>query len=341
MSARVVWFVVPDTVDDPTQVSGGNVCDLRVRDGLEALGWDVRFTTVEPDAAVRALATVPPGALVLVDGLVAGRSPGAVEAAARCARVVVLAHMVSAAFADADLDIVEGERRAFRAAHAIVTTSAWTRDELVRRALADPDRIVVATPGADVAAPAIGTADGVALLCVGVVAAHKGQDVLVEALAGLRREPAWTCTIAGSLETDPAYAGRVEELARVAGLDGRVRMPGALVDEGLEGAYRDADLLVAPSLVESYGMVIADALGRGIPVIASDVGGIPEAVAPSRAAVLVPPGDPGALRDALGRWMRDAALRERLRCEARRGRGARTSWTETATRVAEALEGVR
>ncbi|WP_345800394.1 glycosyltransferase family 4 protein [Microbacterium sp. AZCO] len=341
MSTRVVHFVVPEGVDDPARVSGGNVCDLRVRDGLQTLGWAVRLTPADPDAASDVFARLPAGGLVLIDGLVAGRSPGAVEALARRARVVVLAHMVSAAFADADLDTVDGEHRALRAAHAVVTTSAWTRDELVRRGLVAPDRVFVATPGADRATPAVGTPHGMALLCVGVVAAHKGQDVLVEALAGLRGEPSWTCTIAGSLDADPAYADLVGELAHAAGLAERVRMPGALARDGLEGAYRDADLLVAPSLVESYGMAIADALGRGIPVIASDVGGIPEAVAPSGAAVLVPPGDPAALRDALARWIHDPALRDRLTGEARRSRGVRTSWTDTAARVAEALEAVR
>ena len=77
-------------------------------------------------------------------------------------------------------------------------------------------------------------------------------------------------------------------------------MTGVLGRDELERAYRRADLLVAPSRAESYGMAIADALRRGIPVVASDVGGIPQTVA-SAAAVLVPPDQPAALRQALGR----------------------------------------
>ena len=68
-------------------------------------------------------------------------------------------------------------------------------------------------------------------------------------------------------------------------------MTGVLGDQELGRAYQRADLLVAPSRAESYGMAIADALRRGIPVVASRVGGIPQTVA-GRAALLVPPDEP-------------------------------------------------
>ena len=161
---------------------------------------------------------------------------------------------------------------------------------------------VVARPGSDDAPEATGTPAGGALLCVGVVAPHKGQDVLIEALAALGADPAWTCTIAGSLDAFPDYADRVATLAAAAGISDRVTLTGALAEDDLDRAYQRADLVVAPSRVESYGMAIADALRRGIPVVASRVGGIPQTVE-SRAAVLVPPGQPQALADALRRWI--------------------------------------
>src|SRR5690606_20279545 len=115
---------------------------------------------------------------------------------------------------------------------------------------------------------------------------------------------------------------------------------GVLGGADLDAAYRAADLLVAPSRTESYGMAIADALGRGIPVIASRVGGIPSTVAPGRAAVLVPP-EPGALSRALDRWMTDPALRSRLKDEALRGRSSLPRWSDTVDRVAETLGALR
>jgi glycosyltransferase involved in cell wall biosynthesis len=129
-------------------------------------------------------------------------------------------------------------------------------------------------------------------------------------------------------------------MAAAAGLDGRITMTGALAGDRLQDAYGNADLVVAPSRVESYGMAIADALRRGIPVVASNVGGIPSTVA-ARAAVLVPPGQPRALGDALRRWMADPALRERLTEQARRERATIPPWSATVERVAQALAGVR
>ncbi|MEU1973030.1 glycosyltransferase family 4 protein [Microbacterium sp. NPDC019599] len=339
MSAGAVRFVVPQGVDDPARVSGGNVYDARVRDALTRLGWAVLTTEVPPDAAASALASARDDDLVLVDGLVAGRSAAALEAEAERLRLVVLAHMVSEAFPDADEGAVAGERRALAAAEHVIATSRWTRTQLAQRGLVAPARLSVAIPGTDDVPPAHGTRGGSAMLCLGVVAPHKGQDVLVEALSGLGGG-GWTCTIAGSVDAEPAFARRVVGRREEAGLRDRIRMPGVLAGAALDEALGGADLLVAPSRVEAYGMVVADALRRGIPVVASDVGGIPEAVASSEAAVLVPPGDAWALRVALERWVADPALRARLTGEARRGRDRLPRWTDTAARVAAVLEEV-
>lgn len=339
-AGRIVHVVVPDGVGDPLRATGGNVFDGRIARGLAAIGWDVRMRPVRSDAAAEAaLSRLPDGALVLIDGLVATRAAAAVAAAEERLRIVVLAHMVAASFADADRCAVEAERRALRSARRVIATSEWTRSELVRAGIA-PERVVVATPGSDEATAADGTPAGVALLCVGVVAPHKGQDVLIEALAALGTKTDWTCTFAGSLAAYPDYAEHVAALAERAGLRDRVTLTGALAGAALDGAYRATDLLVAPSRVESYGMAIADALRRGIPVVASSVGGIPQTVA-SRAAVLVPPDRPRALTDALRRWMVDPGLRERLTDEARRGRAGMPTWSATVDRIAATLAGVR
>ena len=91
MSADPVFFVVPDSVDDPQRVSGGNVYDRRVRDGLQRTGWDVRLTAVPeaPDATARVLAELPDGALTLIDGLLVTREPAAVAANAARLRLTI------------------------------------------------------------------------------------------------------------------------------------------------------------------------------------------------------------------------------------------------------------
>lgn len=331
---RSVWFVVPEGVDDPARISGGNVYDRQVRDGLRRRGWDVRMSeATDAEAVATALAGVDRGGIALVDGLVAGWAPEAVEAASRRARIVVVAHMVAAAFPDAPSELIEGERRALRHAEQVIATSGWAAAELVRRGLVDDSRIAVAAPGSRDSLAAIDPAEDGDLLCVGVVAPHKGQDLLLDALARLH-ERDWTCTLAGSQSTAPAFAAHVRSSA--ARFGGRVRMTGVLDDAALADSYQRAGVLVAPSRAESFGMAIADARRCGLPVIATAVDGIPETVS-GGGAILVPADDPGALAGALQRWMTDPALRARLRGEAAQLRSRAPRWTDTVARVDEIL----
>lgn len=338
MTAGPLWLVLPASVDDPERVSGGNVFDLRVRDGLEELGWEVR--TVKADAAApgSALAQVPDGGLVLIDGLVAVAAPDAVEEASERLRIVALALMSVAAFPGAGQEAVDDETRALRRALRVIVPSAWVRDELVGRGATVASRVVIAEPGADDAPLADGSADGGSLLCVGVVAGHKGHDTLVDALADLAATPGWSCTIAGSVSADPGFASSVAERGARAGISDRIRWAGVLEGDALQSAYRRADLLIAPSRTESYGIAVGDALRRGIPVIASRVGGLPEAVRPAEAGLLVPPDDPAALADALERWMTDPALRSRMRRAARAAARQRPAWSDTALAIDRALK---
>jgi glycosyltransferase involved in cell wall biosynthesis len=330
-----VRFVVPAGIDDPARVSGGNVYDRRVRDGLRRRGWtvDVREAADAPDAesALRGA-----DGLVLVDGLAAGWGPDAVRDAARRSPVVVLAHMVAAAFPDADAAAVDAERRSIRAASRVIVTSRWTAGQLVARGLADRAAVTVAAPGVhpvDDEETAV-HGDAHRLLCVGLLAPHKGQDVLLAALARLP-DLDWTCALVGSAHAAPNFATQIAQHA--ATLDARVRMSGVLGDDGLDAAYRACGVVVAPSRVESAGMAIGDARARGIPVIASTAGGIPDTLA-GGGALLVPPDDPDALAAALRAWLGDSRLRSRLRAEARRASRGMPRWDDTVTAVEHALE---
>ncbi|MES1169764.1 MAG: glycosyltransferase family 4 protein, partial [Leifsonia sp.] len=307
--------------------------DRRLRDGLAGLGWSVLMAEAsDGDAVAAALDGIPRHGTALVDGLVAAWNPDAIAAAAERARVVVLAHMVAGAFQGADAESIDGERRSLGHATRVIATSNWTAAELVRRGIVDEQRIAVAPPGSVGGPLARGTAGD--WLCVGAVAAHKGQDLLLDALDELRDLP-WTCTLAGSLAADRPFAERAAE--RAAAFGPRVRMTGVLRPGALARAYRSAGLLVAPSRTESFGMAIADAQRRGLPVIAAAVGGIPEAVS-GGGALLVEPDDAGTLAEALRRWMTDGGLRSRLRAEARLARRRAPRWTDTVARVDSLLE---
>jgi glycosyltransferase involved in cell wall biosynthesis len=329
-----VFFVVPDAIDDAERVSGGNVYDQRIRGGLRADGWDLRMILVAESGygqTARALSQIPDDALVLVDGLLATRASGALVEHASRLRLVVLAHMVAG-------DVTDDERRAFLSARLVIATSGWTRAELIAQDAADPHRVVVAHPGTDPAPATTASASGGRLLCVAAVAPHKGQDVLVRALAGFADRAGWTCTIAGSLRTAPEFVAELTTAIAAAGLTDRVTLTGVLTTEALQDAYANADLVVMPSRNESYGMAVAEALARGIPVLASGVGGIAEAIGGSEAAMVVPPDDPWALEVVLRQWWAGSARRQELKEAALEARDAARPWSATTAIVASALD---
>jgi glycosyltransferase involved in cell wall biosynthesis len=111
----------------------------------------------------------------------------------------------------------------------------------------------------------------------------------------------------------------------------------------LDRAYADADLLVLPSRAETYGMVVTEALARAVPVLAADVGGVPEALGHGangdRPGRLVPPGDPIALAAALRAWLGDAELRRAWRRAARERRASLPRWSATTSVLAGVLAG--
>jgi glycosyltransferase involved in cell wall biosynthesis len=335
--------VLPDAVHDPARPSGGNTYDRRLLAGLAALGWRVQEQLVagrwpEPDAAGRrslaeAVGRTGSGVPVIVDGLLASRSPEVLVPLARRASLVVLVHLPLGG---------EPERAVLAAAAAVVTTSVWSRDRLVELHGLDPARVHIAEPGVDPAPVAPGTPGGGSLLCVGAVTPLKGHDVLVEALATLT-DLSWSCVVAGSLDVDASFAADVVERTRRAGVADRVTFAGPLEADALRTAYSAADLVVQPSRLETYGMAVADGLARGLPVVASDVGGLPRTLGSTGSGrrtgpgLLVGAGDPDALAAALRTWLTDSRLRDYLRAAALSRRGTLAPWSETALRFTSVL----
>ncbi len=291
-----VHLLVPEGFDDPRRPSGGNHYDLRVIEGLRLLGRDVWVH--------HAADTIPPGGVTLVDGLVADR----VEGYAHRLRVVPLLHMP-----------YDGPLLA--TSPAVIATSAWTAVQLSCPAYVVP-------PGVDPAPLATGSGTDGELLCVGAVIRDKGHDVLLDALATLD-DLDWRLTCVGSLERDPGWVARLPR-------DERVAFTGPRVGAALAESYDAADLLVLPTRRESYGMVVVEAQARGIPVIASDVGGVAEALGDG-GGVLVPPDDPGALSEAIRRWLEEPDLGASLRAASVSRRSMLTGWDVTSTAVSRVL----
>jgi len=155
--------------------------------------------------------------------------------------------------------------------------------------------------------------DGPLIVSVSRHDPRKGLDVLLQALAGLAAEdvPFRACLVGPGplLSANRAYASRL-------GLDSRVAIPGQ-VDEVMP-YLREADVFVLPSLEEGSGSVsLLEALQAGVAVVASRLDGIPEDLQEGADALLVDPGDPSSLQDALARLLRDEGARAALGARAR------------------------
>ena len=355
-----VHVVVPDTVDDPAQPSGGNTYDRRVCSELPPLGWSVQVHAMpgpwpDPDARslaalARELAALPRDAVVLLDGLVASCALDVLVPEAARLRLVVLVHLPlghppqvhppQVHPPQREHDLAEAERLVLGACAAVLTTSDWTRQWLVDHYDLAPDRVRVARPGVDRAPPATGSRSGGELLCVAAVVPAKGHLELLDALATVDDLP-WRLVCAGSLALAPDHAARVRAQCREAGMGGRVTFVGPLTGRDLDLAYAAADVLVHASRMETYGLVVTEALAHALPVIATSVGGTEEAMgaAPDGTVpgLLVPPTGPDELGGAVRSWLADAGLRERLRAASRERRATLSPWSTTAEAVAAVL----
>jgi glycosyltransferase involved in cell wall biosynthesis len=340
---NAVHVFVPAGIDDPARPSGGNVYDRRVCDGLTDLGWAVHEHLVDGpwpdpdpdtlDALSGTVSAVADDSVLLIDGLVASMSADVLVPAARRVRLVALVHL--------PLD-VPGEGEVLAAARAVVTTSAWARTQLLDRYPLEPTVVHVVEPGADCADAVPGSPGGENILCVAPVSRHKGQDTLLSALAAVQ-DRAWRCRLVGSLERDPRFVDSVRQQVVRDGIADRVDLCGVRTGRELARAYATSDLLVHASRGETYGMVVTEALAHALPVVATEVGGVPEAlgVTPAgRPGLLVRAEDPTDLATALRTWLTDDGLRRRLRCAAAQRRPTLPSWQAAAGGMAQLLTAV-
>jgi glycosyltransferase involved in cell wall biosynthesis len=146
---------------------------------------------------------------------------------------------------------------------------------------------------------------GAVLAFAGRLGPQKALGVALEAVAAV---PGVTLAIAG----DGPDRAQLERRARELGLDGRARFLGTVSREGVLRLFRAADAAVVSSAWENLPHTVVEALAVGSPVIATAVGGVPEVVRDGENGLLVPPGDPRALADAIRRFFADDDLRRRL-----------------------------
>jgi len=237
--------------------------------------------------------------------------------------------------------LYEFEKRAVAAAeHRFVVSEYW------RKALAQDYGLgsTVTYNGvdmADMAHPPPRSSSSPTVLFVGGLEARKGLEFLVLAMAGVAHEiPGARLTVVAKTGFKGTDDRRwFEVLAERAGVSEMIEFHESVSQEQLMQMYSDCDVCALPSRMEGWGLSLMEAMACRKPVVATDVGGVPELVSDGVEGFLVPPGDPKIMADALVRLLKDPSLRNRMG-KAGAETVLRYSWDETARTVIGAYEAV-
>jgi glycosyltransferase involved in cell wall biosynthesis len=329
-----IAFLVPGDLDTLT---GGYAYDRQIIGGLRATGWDVDVLGLQ--GAAEQIADIPDGRVVVADGLAFGVIPDIVTQHAQRLRWVALVHhplaLETGLSERQSQQLFESEQRALASARLVIVTSPATATALGRYGL-PASRIQVVEPGTHPAPLATGSLNGLSLLCVATVTPRKGHEVLIEALCGLQ-DRAWTLHCVGSLNRNADTARALRAAIAMHGMSERIHLHGEVDEAQLAARYAQADVFVLPSFHEGYGMVLAEALAHGLPIVSTTAGAIPDTV-PREAGLLLPPGDALALRAALAQLLDDAGLRASLAAGARTARAGLPGWPHAVAEFAQALK---
>lgn len=326
-------------------LSGGHNYDRRMADGLRALGHTVHVVELDgrlpdPDqaaiyAARTAWAALPEDSVKLIDGLALPAFAG-----------LPLHHVTAVVHHPASLEtgvpeataqrLRQTEAAMFRDLPRLVVTSDQMADQVIRDFGAPPDCVSVVIPGVDDLPRCQGSAASACqILSVGALIPRKGHDVLLRSLSRLF-DLEWELKIAGSVERDPVHAQGLAALAEKLNIDRRVRF----VDDVTDALWERADLFALTSYFEGYGVAIAEALRRGLPVAVTSVGAVPTLVGPE-AGVVCAPGDVEQFSKAIRRLIFDRTLLREMAEVAWQSGQLLPSWHDQASRLADVLSAQR
>ena len=341
-------LIVPAPFD---AVSGGYAYDRRIVAGLRDVGHKVRVIELAGahpitdefarDAACAAWDSIGEGVRPIIDGLALPAFVGLDDALSARNPVGLIHHptaLETGFGADERAALMAIEKRLLPRLARIVVTSEATGERLAADFGVDQDRIKVVVPGTDDAPRSIGSGGpGCHILSIGTLVPRKGHDVLLRALARLF-DLDWQLTIVGSPERDPIYARALEALVEELGITRPVRFAGEVVGDALEALWQRADVFALATHWEGYGMAIAEALKRGVPVAVTDGGAAGRLVTPE-SGVACPVGDRINLSKALRRLIFGSALRRNMAEAAWHVGQTLPSWDMQVREFAQALAG--
>ena len=328
---------------NPGQRTGGYLYNARIIAELRELGWQIKVHALPgawplPDRASlpqvgKILCAIPAKATIIADGLLwtgLGEQRNPVVANHR---VAVLVHSpLDRENRETKDNWREMETKALTEAQAWIATSPVTARILRDRLGRHPVQGLVVYPGTDPAEKAHGSG-GTQLLCVATVTPRKAIRQLIAALVTLANRN-WNLDIVGSTDRDSCYVSEVKADIDAAGLEKRIHLRGELAGPVLEAAYQQADFLVHTARFEAFGMGIAEAIARGLPVISTHAGVLE--LLPRSAYELVGSDDTDALIKAITKLLDHRVEQRRMKAAA--ATVQLPTWREAAASFESALE---
>jgi glycosyltransferase involved in cell wall biosynthesis len=279
-----------------------------------------------------------PDALWLFDGLALGAFPPELLAALPQRSLALIHHPLAL---EEGLTVKQvrafhqSEKEALALMQGIITTSHTTADVLVKDYAVSPEKLTIAEPGTDPAMRAKGTGSPFHWLAIGTVTPRKAFPLLVEALASLKDQN-WFLTILGATDRNLEETHKLVAAIENHGLRERISLLGSCSATECEPFWQTADAFVSSSLYEGYGMVLTEAMARGLPLVAS-TGGAASATVPEHVGIKVEPGDLDAMQQAMARMMKNAPFRRTCADSSWECRKTLPKWEETARHVSEAV----
>jgi len=342
-----IAFVIPGDINLPT---GGYRYNREIISNLRQDGLDINLVSHDgaypfpsDEDLARAVSSIDEMAkadIAVVDGLLGGAVPDFMKKLSERMPVVALIHhplcLENGINEKAAKALEESEGKGLAFVNGIITTSPATAKSVNALFSWPIEKISTVLPGVDRGKRSIGSTDStIRLLCIGSVIERKGHDYLIRALATLRHLN-WRLDCIGSTEFDKKLFGKLQTKVMAENLEDRIVFHGSVSEEALEEAYLSADVFVLPSLFEGYGMVYAEAIVRGLPVIGTTAGAIPQTV-PDTCGILVEPANATDLAKALEDMISNPQVREEYRRGAIRAEPDFPNWQDSARQFADYL----